>query len=370
MSEIKILHLISNPCLGGAQSLIRDIVMNSDNHSIYTFRKSEENMFKDMNCVFNYNSTKNYKFNLKIPLNICKIIDQEKIQILHLHLHKSIIYAFIIKLLRPRIKLIFHEHGPILVSNSNKDYFEYIMPLKIFNTIINKFILISKSVANLYVKKLKIGENRVKIIYNPIDTGKFTSKKNNLEINSFKKKLGINKKDYIIGFVGRLSELKGCSYLIEALRLLKFNFKLIIVGDGELRSKLERQVDILNLTSKVVFLGYVEEPHKVYPILNVLVMPSLHEGAGLALLEAQASGIPVIGSDVSAINEFIIPNKTGLLFTAKDSIDLAKKLTIIHDDKQLREKMSKNALKNITQYSLKKYLRDLDMLYHEVLIGK
>jgi glycosyltransferase involved in cell wall biosynthesis len=160
--------------------------------------------------------------------------------------------------------------------------------------------------------------------------------------------------DYPIIFtVGRLIELKGHKYLIEAFRSLTEDPlpRLVIGGDGPLRNELELCVKEYNLSDRVTFLGHVPT-HLTpfyYSMADIYVQPSIidndgnTEGLGVTLVEAMACETPCIGSDVGGIPDIIVDGQNGLLVTPADPVQLANKISILLKNNDLRLQMGKQA---------------------------
>jgi glycosyltransferase involved in cell wall biosynthesis len=269
--------------------------------------------------------------------------------------------ALVKKIYFPNLKIIHHEHSGIF----RNDYI-YNLMLKFCEKNIDLFLAVSESTKIALIKKAKISETKIETIYNFVDYSKFRIDTNYSTIEEEKRKLEIADNDFVIGFVGRLLKIKGCEYLIKSLPFLEFNYRLLIIGDGKLKKKLERLCLKLGVMNNVSFFGYVNDMPKIYSLLDICVMPSLSEASPMVFYEAQSFGIPIIGSDVPAINEFIIPNKNGFLFEVKNSKDLANKITLLYKDNFLRLKMREYSISNIKKYSLSNYLRNLEMIYLKV----
>ena len=145
-------------------------------------------------------------------------------------------------------------------------------------------------------------------------------------------------------FVGRLTEVKGLEFLIDAIPLILHKFsdlRLIVIGNGEQERELRTQATERGLDSHVYFLGSLpnSELPAYYATADVFIGPSIRvtggvtEGFGLTFVEAAMSGCPVIGTMTGGIGEIIKDNETGFLVPERDSVSLAEKITYIltHD---------------------------------------
>ena len=126
----------------------------------------------------------------------------------------------------------------------------------------------------------------------------------------------------IVGCSGRLTEVKGHKYLIEALKFLPEDCILLLAGEGELRSELEALIQKSQLEHRVILLGNIDNMVYFYQSLDVFCMSSINEGLPLSPLEAQACGIPVVLTDVGGCREACCP-ESGMMVPAQDSAALA-----------------------------------------------
>lgn len=156
---------------------------------------------------------------------------------------------------------------------------------------------------------------------------------------AFRAELNANADTVLLGMVSRLIEQKGVSYGLAAFAQIAAQYpqaRLVIAGDGPLRRSLEAQADSLGIREWVDFLGWREDVMTVFAGLDILLLPSLWEGFGLALLEAMASRLPIIASRVSAIPEVVIDGETGLLVPPRDVPKLAAAMATLVADSPLR----------------------------------
>jgi glycosyltransferase involved in cell wall biosynthesis len=190
------------------------------------------------------------------------------------------------------------------------------------------------------------------------------------EIRPYKRKEEIN-----ILFVGRLVEVKGVPVLIKAFAKVSEKYpssKLLIVGDGPQKSELVKLVQELKLDKKIHFKGFlIGQPLlEIYEQAMIFVLPSIitktgeTEGLGVVLIEALSYGIPVIGSKVGGIPDIIIDGKTGLLFEPGDHEDLAKKIILLIENPELRQRLVEEGQKHILEnFSWEKIVEKMEKVY-------
>lgn len=160
-------------------------------------------------------------------------------------------------------------------------------------------------------------------IYNGVDLGRFSH-----ATSMTRAECGLQPEGAVIGTVCRLVEpLKGVRYLLEATGKLLRNpalhrTQLLIVGDGPAYEQLDQYARELGISARVKFLGVRQDIERLLPLMDVFVLPSLYEGFGIAIVEAMASGCPVIATRVGGIPELVEHNRTGLLVRSGDVDEL------------------------------------------------
>lgn len=196
--------------------------------------------------------------------------------------------------------------------------------------------------------------------------------------NYFRDRYGINTGDKpVILYVGRLAEKKGVRYLIEAMHNIDAN--LVIAGDGSLRSELTEQANLLNKEcgEKIFFLGAKthSELREIYASADVFCAPSVvakdgdTEGFGLVILEAMASGLPVVASRSGGIVSIIKDMENGVLTTPGDSQDIADKISMVLGNERLYDSLSEQAILTAKQYDYQEIGKRYHEVFERVLIG-
>lgn len=171
--------------------------------------------------------------------------------------------------------------------------------------------------------------------------------------------------------VGRLDAVKDQSTLLSAVRLVVDRspaFQLDIVGDGPSRSYLEAQQRALGLTGHVHFQGYQAQVRPFLAAAGVFVLSSVSEGVSIALLEAMASGLPAVATDVGGNREVVVPGETGYLVPAGSPEALAEALLRIQADRTAFERMGRAARRRVeVAFNLSAVIAQYEELYLEGL---
>lgn len=177
----------------------------------------------------------------------------------------------------------------------------------------------------------------------------------NFQKSEIRKKLNIQEDEKVIITVSRLVEKNAVDDIIKSLMYLPENVKVLVVGTGPRLRNLELLTNNLQLKNRVIFLGHIDykEIPKYLKISDVFVRPSLSEGMGNSFIEAMAAGVPVIGTPVGGITDFLKDpstnsgqvEPTGLFCEVRDPKSIAEKVNTLFKDTELRERIIANAQK-------------------------
>jgi len=218
-----------------------------------------------------------------------------------------------------------------------------------------------------------MGARDTSVIPNGVDSVLFKEKET-LEKGelSLRDRLGISEEDTVLLSVSRLVPKNGLFYLLQALRYLAPTTKLILVGDGPLRSELKTFAKKIGVEEMIIFVGFIPyyELPPYYTIADVFIRPSLSEGFGNVFLEAMASGVPVVATPVGGITDIVSHGTTGFLCDLKNPEDIARSVRYILDDKNAVhvEQVIKNALKMTSHaYTWDVVAGKMDRLFQNVL---
>src|SRR3990170_450941 len=185
-------------------------------------------------------------------------------------------------------------------------------------------VTVSKYSAERIVKLYDVDEAKIRVVPNGVDAERFKPVGGGEKL---KKRLGLSNKQIVL-FVGRLIPRKGLPFLVEAARQVvkeRNETVFLIVGDGPLKNQLTSQLEKIHLSRHFIFLGDVKESllPALYDSADVFALPSIQEGQGIALLEAQATAKPVVAFNVGGVKEAVLDGESGVLVEKGNSDGLA-----------------------------------------------
>jgi glycosyltransferase involved in cell wall biosynthesis len=152
-----------------------------------------------------------------------------------------------------------------------------------------------------------------------------------------------------IGFIGRLDPVKRLGDLLTAVEQLDGLVHLHIFGDGPQRPALVAQSQRPGLRGRVTFHGVIPYPQPALAQIGMLVLPSLHEGFGLVLIEAMAAGVPVVARNVPGVRDVVRDGQTGLLADPADPTALAAAISRLLSDRTLCQRLIESARRDVAQ---------------------
>jgi len=304
------------------------------------------------------------EINPKIILSAFKlsgVIRKNKIDIVHSHSRTTQVLGCLLACVSG-VKHIFTCHG----------FFRRRFLRRLFPCWGDKVIAISHQVKEHLVVDFKLAENKITVINNGIDMARFRAPSASCFLPD-KAGLGLGAGP-VVGIIARLSDVKGHKYLIEAMKTVLEEFPsagLLVVGSGRTQEELLRQVSSLGIDRKVFFVPEIRDTVNTLALMDVFVMPSLQEGLGLALMEAMAQGLAVIGSNVGGIKTLIQDGISGLLVEPADSRGLAKAILTLLNDPVKRASLGKQAQVFIRQnFSQEKMVCETEEEYSRCLSAK
>ena len=293
---------------------------------------------------------------------IRKFIDKNQIQLIHAHNAAPLIYAgFGRFFLKKRPLMIYTEHNQIYsASKLSRKKFKYYIRCA------DHVVAISEDLKHELQKTYKV-RCPLTLIYNGIDGQRFSDN----SFSAVRKELSISDETTLFGCGVVFSKQKGLMYLLEAVSLVKDqikNVQFIIAGDGPLREQLEAQVNELEISDLVRFIGYRSDMPAVIQALDVYILPSLWEGLPLALIEAMALGKPIICTSVGGNPEIVIDGENGLVVPPQNPVALSEAILKLSCSTTVRNKISVNNRSRFEEYfSESAMINGHETLYEQLL---
>jgi len=176
---------------------------------------------------------------------------------------------------------------------------------------------------------------------------------------------------FVIGSIGRLSEEKGITQLIQAMHLLsakKEDYKAVIIGEGPQRGKLENMMKRTGLSHRVMLTGYREKAFQYLPLFDVFVLPSITEGLPITILEAMQAGIPIVASPVGGVSQVLRNGQYGTLVEPGNPDALAGAISYLRQNPDTAREMAQRAKEfALVRYSSRRMAEDYHEVYEHVL---
>jgi glycosyltransferase involved in cell wall biosynthesis len=212
-------------------------------------------------------------------------------------------------------------------------------------------------------------ESKYSLVHYGIDYSEFDRKDQNL-----RQELGISPNALVVGMIACFKPQKSPQDFIKLASLIKNiseEIRFILVGDGVLRKKIERLICKFNLKNQVILTGWRRDIPQVLSAIDVFVLTSLWEGLPVAVLEAMASGKPVVATNTGGIQEVVIEGKTGFLLPPPNMEKMSERISLLLKDETLRRNMGQNARQGLDfNFSLGNMIRNTESIYENVMIKR
>jgi glycosyltransferase involved in cell wall biosynthesis len=309
---------------------------------------------------------KSHRFDLRIIRDLYRLIKTEKVEVVHTHLYDGNKYGRLAAGLARVPCLISHYHN-VYVRRRTK----YHLINRALSVLNDRILAVSQAVKESVVRCDRISPGKIEVLYNGINPAKF---KGDFTDSGVRREFGVKPEDFFIGVVARLEEQKGHMVLFRALRRLLPDFpqiKVLVVGDGTLRPVLEAKVLEMGLSEQVLFVGTRKDIPEILAALDLFILPSLWEGFSMAILEALATGTPVMATDVGGASEVIRSGYDGLLIPPREASALVTGVREAILDPRKYKEMGRQGKETVgRQFTVARHLNRLQDLYLEVLAQK
>jgi glycosyltransferase involved in cell wall biosynthesis len=297
-------------------------------------------------------------------LTLAQQIRKEHVDILHTHGYFAGTFG--------RLAALF-TRVPVIITHVHSTYYNYkrrnILIERFLAKFTDRIICVSRAVQDFVVEYEGIPKSKTTLIYNAARAPE--SDEPYSELQDRRASLGFAKDDIVITIIASLTENKGHRILIDAFRHVferHPEIRLMIVGDGPLRNELKTYVKKMEFTSEILFIGQTTEVFSLLRTADLCVLPSIErEGLGIALIEAMAASLPIVGTNLGGIPEVIEDKMNGLLVAPGDVHGLASAMEMFVRDKGLREQMGKMGRRLYEEkFTVTKMIQNVELLYDEL----
>ncbi len=370
---MKIAHVIGSCSAGGAEVFVKDLIkqlkffghdvelwvmsnvrnIKVANKQTLDFEKSFISQLNSYDIPVKFLNKRPHKDWIKTSRNLREQYDIFKPQIVHSHLESVTFH--VVKALSSKTNIVQTIHSSVI-------HYPFLQKMYLQKSI-SSYVAISNKVRSILINSLNLKPKKIATIYNGIDLNKFKiNRKNNSEVKK-------------IISIGRLTKAKDYPNLFKALDILipKLNNQNIplpsvdIVGTGEIEQELKALTKKMNLDNIVSFLGVRQDIPELLKESDIYIMSSEWEGLSISLIEALASGIPIVATNAGSNNEVIENNVSGIIVPIKNPEALAEGIYNLIIDKDLRERLSKEAVKRSELFSIENCAKKHVEMYKELI---
>lgn len=269
---------------------------------------------------------KRWRFDVSVSFRLARFIRKEKIDIVHCFLPTANVWGRLGGIL---------AGAKVVVSERNVEawkpwYWLWLDRLLASHT--SMILTNAEAIKRFVISYTKIESDRVRVIYNSVNPERF----NSVDPSALRLELGIMPEARVVTSIGRLEEQKDFRTFLAACAMVRervgsLPIKILIVGQGSLREELDRLAQALGLAGETVFLGWRKDIETVLALTDVFVLTSIREGLPNVVLEAMASGKPVVASRVGGTPEVVVDGVTGLIFSPRDASACAEAICRLLD---------------------------------------
>jgi glycosyltransferase involved in cell wall biosynthesis len=295
-----------------------------------------------------------------LPLRLASKLRQRRVDVVHTHNPHALIYGAPAAWLAGAIA-VHSKHG------MNPDRRRRLWLRRTAARLVDAYVAVTPMLAAKAVEQNDCHPVRLHVISNGIDVSKFTP---NLERRrDVRRELGIPEDAWVVGTVGRLAPEKDQTLLIDGMApLLSEKQRLVIVGDGPEKPGLTARVADTPGSPYVSFLGHRTDIERLLTAFDAFALTSRTEGLPLVLLEAMATGVPVVSTAVGGIPDLVKHDRTGLLVPAGDCAALTQALRALSADRTMSRLIGEAGRNEVLQrHSVDRMAREYDTLYRSLV---
>jgi glycosyltransferase involved in cell wall biosynthesis len=320
-----------------------------------------------------YTIDESFKFDIGAMRRLLKLLREKSIDVYHGHCYKSDLYGLILSRFH-KMKLVTTAHGPLASfkffwasKNWRVRYLYDQIDLRLLKHY-DLVLMVSDTMREI-ISRYGVDPQRMMWIRNAIDSKYF--RRSGAPDAAFRAELGIPPGATVVGAVGRLNGEKDYPNMLRAAQILlkqRPDLYFVIAGKGELEPELKALAVELGIAQRVIFMGHFHDVRKVFELMDLYVLSSTREGLPNTVLEAMAMGVPIVSTDVDGVKEAVSDQREAFLVPAQDSGKLAEGIARMLDDRELRERLARDARAKVeTDFSFAHRTRTIENLYRKLM---
>lgn len=265
--------------------------------------------------------------------------------------------------------VVHSEHG--LDSSANaKEPWRRICFRRLAFELADRVVSVSYQLRDLHARRTGFAAHKIAVIHNGVDNQTFYPDPEARD--RVRQELGLSPDDFCIGSVGNLFPVKDHMTLLQAIRAVArafTNWRLLVIGEGPELPRLKAFTSAHpNWRGRVAFMGSSNRVAEMLNVMDVYVLPSISEGISNSLLEAMATGLPVVATATGGNPEVVVDGDSGLLFAVGGSEELADKLVELRAKAELRVQLGQRALRRVKEnFSIESMVQNYARMYESML---
>ncbi len=377
MNEIRVLHLISGGDTGGAKTHVINLI-NGLNDEVFTL------LVTLMESDFTEDAKKSKlpltmlhqksRFDLSVVDEISRLIEENKINVIHIHGARANFIATFVKKKHPDMPIVTTIHSDYLLDDYRGGKLVSFIFRKINAWALRKmdyYIGVSDRFKDMMITRRFGTDNRVFSVYNGLDFNKKIIIEREKEAFLSDYNVDTNESITYVGIMGRLDPVKNHKLFIEIAKEVvdkNKNFRFLIAGDGKLEEELKELSRNYKIDEYIHFLGFIDKPYEFYNAIDINVLTSLSESFPYVMLEGARMKKPIVTTDVGGVEHVVKNGETGYVIENFNVDDFADKIIELSNDRVLRENMGEEIYRIVNEnFSMDRFIQNHIEIYNEIL---
>lgn len=281
-----------------------------------------------------------------LVVRLRRYLRREGIQVLHSHNTGCMLYGALAAAANGGVRRVHTDHG-----RSDPDSLKVFLEERIACRGCRGVVAVSHPLAGYLESKVRIPREKIEVIANGVDPERFRLPGGDESFRQrFRREAGWCGEDVVLGLTARMDPVKNLPWLVRAFSRLADDHpgvRLLLLGDGPERETVRRLVAELGLEPKVRLIPWCEDTADYYHCMDILVLCSLSEGTSMTILEAMASGLPVVASRVGGNSELVVEGQTGRLFDPDSEDQFREQLAPLIAQPDLRQALGRRGRERV-----------------------